>query len=127
LTALAVIEALRWQGPTQFIPRFATETTSLGNRTIKPGEGVLAVVTAAGRDPERFERPDEFLLDRSFRGQLQFGSGEHHCIGAGAAMGLAEEAVLAMLSVTDTPPLIQKIEWGGTMTLRGFKSLYLKV
>ncbi|HIE85093.1 MAG TPA: cytochrome P450 [Dehalococcoidia bacterium] len=127
LTALAVIEALRWQGPTQFIPRFATETTSLGNRTIKPGEGVLAVVTAAGRDPERFERPDEFLLDRSFRGQLQFGSGEHHCIGAGAAMGLAEQAILAMLSVTDTPPLIQKIEWGGTMTLRGFKSLYLKV
>ncbi len=127
LTSLAVIEGLRLQGPTQFIPRFATETTSIGNRIIKPGEGVLAVVTAAGRDPDRFEQPDEFLLDRSFRGQLQFGSGEHHCIGAGAAMGLAEEVLLAVLSITEAPPMVQKLEWGGTMTLRGFKSLYLKV
>jgi cytochrome P450 len=88
---------------------------------------VLAVVTAAGRDPERFEQPDEFLLDRAFRGQLQFGSGEHHCIGAGAAIGLAEEVLLAILSIAETPPTVQKLEWGGTMTLRGFKSLYLKV
>ena len=127
LTSLAVIEGLRLQGPTQFIPRFATEVTTLGNRTINPGEGVLAVVTAAGRDPDRFERPDEFLLDRTFRGQLQFGSGEHHCVGAGAAMGLAQETLLAMLSIAEEPPTVQKLEWGGTMTLRGFKSLYLKV
>ncbi len=127
LAPLLVIETLRWEGPTQFVPRFATQEIQLGKRLIRPGEGVLPIVTAAGRDPERFDDPDKFSLDRNFKAQLQFGSGEHHCIGAGAASGLAEEMALALLEITDSPPEIISEEWGGTMTLRGLQSLKIQI
>ena len=84
-------------------------------------------MTAAGRDPERLDDPDKFSLDRNFRAQLQFGSGEHHCIGAGAASGLAEEIALALLEITDSPPEIISEMWGGTLTLRGLQSLKIQI
>jgi cytochrome P450 len=43
---------------------------------------------AANRDPEVFDRPDEFRLDRptsELRRHLAFGTGPHLCVGAALA------------------------------------------
>jgi cytochrome P450 len=37
---------------------------------------------AANRDPEKFERPDEVILDRRNNQHLAFGVGIHRCVGA---------------------------------------------
>lgn len=46
------------------------------------GERLRIFIKEANRDPDVFERPDEFRLDRPQRRHLAFGLGAHHCLGA---------------------------------------------
>jgi len=56
------------------------------------------VLAAANRDPERFEDPLEFRLDRpNAREHLGFGFGPRLCIGANLARAEAIELVEALL------------------------------
>lgn len=79
-------EAMRWDPATQAQLRTATEEIELHGVTI-PAEGrVLLITGAANRDPEVFEDPDTFDLDRDTSGSLVFGSGRHHCLGSNLAL-----------------------------------------
>jgi cytochrome P450 len=40
---------------------------------------------AACHDPEQFERPDEFIIDRVQNRHIAFGSGIHRCAGSNLA------------------------------------------
>ena len=42
-------------------------------------------IGAANRDPDFFENPNDFYLDRPKGRILSFGHGAHHCIGASLA------------------------------------------
>ncbi|GHJ47096.1 cytochrome P450 [Catellatospora sp. TT07R-123] len=61
--------------------RVATADTELGGHRIRAGDGVIALLSAANRDPAAFERPDEFDLYRAAHSHLAFGFGVHQCIG----------------------------------------------
>lgn len=50
----------------------------------------MPAITCANRDPEVFEQPDTFRLDRPDPRHLSFGKGLHHCIGAALARLEAE-------------------------------------
>ena len=53
---------------------------------IAAGRPVVAFIGGANRDPEIFERPDEFWIDRPDPGKhLSFSLGIHHCLGASLA------------------------------------------
>jgi cytochrome P450 len=66
--------------------RIATEEVELGDRVIPAGRAVLVAIGGANRDPEVFERPDEFRIDRPDPGRhLSFSLGLHHCLGAALA------------------------------------------
>jgi cytochrome P450 len=58
---------------------------TLGGREIPKGERVLLPYPAANRDPEFFDDPDTFLVDRTRNRHLAFGTGRHRCLGAGLA------------------------------------------
>jgi cytochrome P450 len=50
------------------------------------------------RDPDVFERPDEFLIDRERNRHFAFGSGVHRCLGSNLArmeLRVAVETFLA--------------------------------
>ena len=55
------------------------------------------LIGAANRDPERFERPDDFDIALPRRASLAFGSGPHVCIGA-ALTRLEGEIMLGQLA-----------------------------
>lgn len=76
-------ELLRLDSPVMMTTqRFTVEPVAFGDVTIPANEVVMIAVGSANRDGARFERPDEFDLDRGSRGHLSFGHGIHYCLGA---------------------------------------------
>ncbi|MFD9741451.1 cytochrome P450 [Umezawaea sp. NPDC059074] len=77
-----VEELLRYQTIVQFgTLRTALEDVEVGGVTVKAGESVSLSLPAANRDPEKFERPEEFDVRRPAAGHLSFGHGVHQCLG----------------------------------------------
>ncbi|MEV6285382.1 cytochrome P450 [Kribbella sp. NPDC051770] len=77
--------------------RVAVEDLELHGVQIKAGEGVMAALNSANRDPRAFEDPDELRLDRKENKQLSFGFGPHFCLGAQLARIELQESLLALL------------------------------
>ncbi|MGC4937677.1 cytochrome P450 [Kribbella sp. DT2] len=77
--------------------RVAVEDLELHGVQIKAGEGVMAALNSANRDPRAFTNPDELQLDRQENKQLSFGFGPHFCLGAQLARIELQESLLALL------------------------------
>jgi cytochrome P450 len=76
-------EALRLESPFRHHLRHVPATTDLRGVRIPAGSTMLLLWGAANRDPSKYERPDEVVLDRPRpRHHLAFGRGIHHCVGA---------------------------------------------
>ncbi|MGW3040488.1 cytochrome P450 [Kitasatospora sp. NPDC001159] len=82
LARLAVDELLRLEAPIPFTARVTTDRVELNGGVLPSGARVLAVLTAANRDPEVFADPDALRLDRSPNPHLGFGGGPHFCLAA---------------------------------------------
>ncbi|MFP5415919.1 MAG: cytochrome P450 [Actinomycetes bacterium] len=82
LAERAIDETLRYDPPVQFLGRTATADMDVEGHPFRAGDIVVMLVGAVNRDPQLFERPLEFSLDRPRpREHLAFGSGIHHCVG----------------------------------------------
>ncbi|WP_367131132.1 cytochrome P450 [Saccharothrix sp. HUAS TT1] len=78
----AVEEMMRYLSILQFgTLRTALEDVEVGGVVVRAGESVSISVSAANRDPARFERPDEFDVHRPASGHIGFGHGVHQCLG----------------------------------------------
>jgi cytochrome P450 len=83
LVANALEETLRFYPPNWTGCRTAIEDVRIGDQTIAKDDFVVMAYAAANRDPDAFERPDEFDIARPFdHDHLSFGHGEHSCPGA---------------------------------------------
>jgi cytochrome P450 len=77
-----VSEIIRWQTPLTHMRRTALHDTQLGGKTIKAGDKVVMWYVSGNRDPEVFEHPDAFRIDRpNARSHMSFGFGIHRCMG----------------------------------------------
>jgi cytochrome P450 len=96
----AVIEeSLRYEAPVQYLARTATVTTEWHGTAIPRGARVLLVWAAGSRDPNRWERADEFDSCRADKKRhLAFGEGIHFCLGAPLARLEAKVALPMFLS-----------------------------
>ncbi|MDP1820494.1 MAG: cytochrome P450 [Acidimicrobiales bacterium] len=97
LLPTAVEEFLRFYSPVT-MARVVTEDTEVGGCPMRTGDKVLMTFPAANRDPEIFERPDEFVIDRARNRHLAFGSGIHRCLGSNLARMELQVALEAWLS-----------------------------
>jgi cytochrome P450 len=76
-------EVLRLEGSTKQTARLARRDTKIGDMPIKAGTKVLVAISAANRDPRRWDNPQEFRLNRpKIKEHLAFGRGKHVCAGA---------------------------------------------
>ncbi|MFD6552622.1 cytochrome P450 [Streptomyces sp. NPDC058398] len=95
LAGAAWDESLRRDPPIQIVPRRAREAIG----PIPEGATVACLLGAAGRDPARFADPDRYDIFRADPGDLAYGSGARHCLGAPLARLTAEAGLRALLTV----------------------------
>ncbi|MBW4595270.1 MAG: cytochrome P450 [Brasilonema angustatum HA4187-MV1] len=122
----AIEEVLRYRSPVQSIFRFTKVDTQVGDQTIPAGQLVNLCVGSANRDETKFERADEFVIDRDPNEHVAFGNGIHFCLGAPlarleAAIGL--RAVLERLPNLRVDPTATLERVSPVFDLHGFKSL----
>jgi cytochrome P450 family 142 subfamily A polypeptide 1 len=77
----AVEEMLRLVSPVRSFGRAVTRDTELRGRRLRAGDRVLLLYGAANRDPDVFDDPDAFRVDRNPQ-HVAFGVGSHFCLGA---------------------------------------------
>jgi cytochrome P450 len=78
----AIDEALRLEPPVTTRPRRALEDVEIDGHMIRKGERILCNYLAANVDPDEWEDPDEFRIDRTRNRAVTFGIGLHRCSGS---------------------------------------------
>lgn len=87
---IAFEEAMRWLPPFSVVERDVIKDMEIGGVLIPAGMSVGLVMGAANRDPKRWDRPEEYDLDRPQQNHLAFGFGRHTCVGHFTARGLSQ-------------------------------------
>ena len=82
LAGAAVEELLRYYSPVQVDGRIALQDAKVGGTTVKSGTRVAPLIGSANHDPTQFRQPGELDITRSDIGNISFGRGIHHCLGA---------------------------------------------
>lgn len=123
----AVEELLRVYAPVT-MARIVKQETTLGGRTLCPGERVLLPFPAANRDPDVFDDPNEFQIDRQHNRHLAFGVGIHRCLGSNLARMELKVAVAEWLSAFPEFSLIEgePLDWTGGQ-VRGPRAVPLRL
>jgi cytochrome P450 len=84
LLPTAVEEVLRYYSPVT-MARYVAADTEFKGCPMHEGDKVLLTFPAGNRDPEIFDDPDEFRIDRLHNRHFAFGSGIHRCLGSNLA------------------------------------------
>ena len=91
-------EVLRLESPVQRIHRRTESETTIAGCRIPAQARIMLLLGSANRDPDQFEHPDEFRIDRRPNDHLAFGKGIHFCIGAGLARLQARISIETLLN-----------------------------
>ena len=120
LVPSAVEESLRVNSIIFTDSRKATRDADFHGCPVKKGDMVMGIVAAANRDPRRYDRADEFIIDRKGATHFGFAAGPHRCLGAHLARRAMQVAVEEWHKVIPDYQIAagaQLIERGGQLTL----------
>ena len=90
-------EILRFESPVQTFFRTTTKPVELGGVALRQDAKILLFLSAANRDPRRWEEPEHFDISRRATGHVAFGAGIHMCVGQMLAR-LESEMMLGALA-----------------------------
>lgn len=124
----AVEEMLRFDSSVQMTGRVAMEDAEVNGVAIEKGQFIICLLGASNRDPEQFENPDDFDVNRAKVRPQSFGGGIHMCLGAMLARLEAEIAIKRLMERLPNLQLAKPDEqsWRPTFTLRGMTELPMK-
>ena len=130
-------EVLRLEGSTKQTARLARKDTQIGDVAIPAGTKVLVALSAANRDPRRWECPRDLVLDRPrIKEHVAFGRGKHVCAGAPLArveVRVILEKFLQQTSDIDLdeahhgPRGARDLDYEPSFIIRGLANLHLKL
>ena len=114
-----VEEQLRFSSPVQMLYRTTRTEYEVGPVTIPAGARVLLSLGAANRDPQVFDEPDEFRVDRNPTEHLAFGFGAHLCLGAQLTRMEAQAVLRELVTRARRIEAIGETQWSTSYLLRG--------
>jgi cytochrome P450 len=130
-------EVIRLQGSAKQTARLARHDTRLGDRQIPAGTKLLLAISAANRDPRRWENPQDLVLGRPKAIEhVGFGRGKHVCAGAPLArveVRILLEKLFAYTSEIDIdavkhgPRGNRSMDYEPSFIIRGLSELHIKL
>lgn len=121
-------EVLRYESPFRGHYRHVMKDTALAGVSVPAGSRLLLMWGAANRDPNHFDTPDEFRLDRrEAKGHIAFGKGVHFCVGAALARLEAKIVLRMLLEHTDWIDAVEVGPWLPSILVRRLAHLTLAV
>ena len=129
LIASAVEETLRYDSPVQMLFRASKTPTVIDDIEIPKGSFILTMLAAANRDPEAYERADEYDVGREENMHVSFGHGIHYCLGAPLARRETRIAFEELFEIVPRFKLLttdDELEYPAMGFLRSPKSLVIQ-
>ena len=130
-------EVLRLEGSTKQLSRLARRDTKIGDLPVKAGTKVLIGLPGGNRDPRRWDKPQDFMLDRpKIKEHVAFGRGKHVCAGAPLArteVRIILEKFLALTSSIELDearhgtPSARDFDFEPSFIIRGLSELQVKL
>jgi cytochrome P450 len=119
----AVEEVLRFDGPVHITARTAMREVQIGDVVVEPGQGLVTLLAAANRDPERFPDPNRLDITRPDAHHLTFSQGPHYCLGAALARLEGQEVFRALAERFPTLELTAEPQHREHFVLRGYQAV----
>jgi len=125
----AIEETLRYCSPIQIAkPRFIAQDMDFHGQSLKRGEMIIPLLASANYDPDRFEEPEKFDIDRERNYHMTFGSGPHVCLGMKLARTETHHAIKCLYD--RFPNLkpdfdLNSPDWSKRIGMRGLKSFVI--
>jgi cytochrome P450 len=120
-----VDELLRLSSPAQGMFRIVRRTVTVAGTEIPEGATAILMYGSGNRDESRFERPDEFSIDRGPQQHLAFGHGIHFCVGAKLSRLETEIALMELCRRMDKIWIAGKPTYKPSFVLSGPQTLPL--
>lgn len=116
----SVIETLRFDPPIHNTRRIADADIEFNNFTFKKGQSIFIMLAAANRDPNKFEKPQIYNIERINNNEnLTFGSGGHLCLAKHFSIHLTVEILFHFFQqYPKTKILNKKIEYEPSINAR---------
>jgi cytochrome P450 len=112
LLPTAVEEILRWCSPVVvYMRRTALRDCTVGGVSVSEGDALALYYGAANRDPEVFESPETFKVDREPNEHIAFGGGVHFCLGVHIARAEIQVMLRELLTRLPSIELAREPEW----------------
>ena len=117
-------EVLRYASPAVHFCRTPNQDTEVNGKKIRAGETMVMFYPSANRDPEIFDNPNQFDIERKPNNHLAFGVGAHGCLGKHLARMelrcMFEELLprLGNIEIISPPEMVQTCIVGGIKRLQ---------
>ncbi len=120
----AVEEILRLDSPVQMSARVAGKDTEIAGTLVRRGELIVLHLAGVNRDPNVFDDPHRFDIERDNAGKhLSFSGGRHFCLGAALARAEGEVGLRTFFERYPEARLAGTGSRRDTRVLRGWSSL----
>jgi cytochrome P450 len=116
LIASAVEECLRFDGPIPATRRVLHQDAILSSVRIAKNTELFLCIASAHRDPEVFNDPERFDIERGHTSHLAFGGGIHFCLGAHLARMETQIAIGKLFARFPRLTLVdERPQWGESL------------
>ncbi len=124
----AALEFARYDNPVQIVTRRIAADIDTAAGTMRTGQKLMLLLSAANRDPSRYPDPDRLWLARPDVASLGFGGGPHFCVGAHLAQPIMNAVLTGVVRRYPRLELAEtKLQWRQSVVSRRMEKLPVRL